>query len=152
MVGLTEANAIAKIPSDSRGDSNPKLNLTQGQVLWTLSRGMTPNLMLVDQLRYLRRLGVPFIKSELGSGKGNRVRYRYEHLVEVGVAVFALQRGMKPREVSKFLIEHRKYLRTLYSMIKALAQGVAVGTGTFLFVYHSYRAHGRIAVSIESAC
>jgi len=92
----------------------PKLHLTHGQVLWTLSRGMTPDPILIDQLRYLRRLGVPFSQSELGAGKGNRVRYRYEHLIEVGVAAFALERGMKPREVSKFLVQHRKYLRTLY--------------------------------------
>jgi hypothetical protein len=69
---------------------------------------------MVDQLRYLRRLGVPFKKSELGSGRGNRVRYRYEHLIELGVALFGLQRGMRPQEVAKVLTERRKYLRTVY--------------------------------------
>jgi hypothetical protein len=103
----------------------PNLNLTHGQVLWTLSRGVTPDPILIDQLRYLRRLGVPFSRSELGSGKGNRVWYRYEHLIEVGVAVFALQRGMKPREVPQFLVQQRKYLRTLYR--KALSDQPEAG-------------------------
>jgi hypothetical protein len=93
----------------------PSLNLTHGQILWTLSRGTSPERRLVDHLRYLRLLGVPFRKSELGAGRGNRVRYRYDHLIELGVAVWALERGMRPREVAKFLVEQRKYLRPLYA-------------------------------------
>jgi hypothetical protein len=95
--------------------SVPSLNLTHGQVLWALSRGTSPEQRLVDQARYLRLLGVPFRKSELGGGRGNRVRYRYEHLIELGVAVWAFERGMTPREVAKFLIEQRKFLRPLYA-------------------------------------
>lgn len=70
---------------------------------------------MVDQLRYLRQLGVPFAKYELGGGRGNRVRYRYEHLIELGAALWGLERGMKPKEVVKFLIERRRYLRELYA-------------------------------------
>ena len=92
----------------------PTLSLSHGQVLWALERGRPPEPTTVDQLRYLRRLGVPFRKSELGSGRGNRVRYRYEHLIELGVALFGLQRGMKPQEVAKILTDRRKYLRTIY--------------------------------------
>jgi len=93
----------------------PSLNLTHGQVLWTLSRGTSSEQRLVDQARYLRLLGVPFRKSELGRGRGNRVCYRYEHLIELGVAVWALERGLKPQEVAEFLIEKRKFLRPLYA-------------------------------------
>jgi hypothetical protein len=42
------------------------------------------------------------------------VRYRYEHLIELGVAVWGIERGMKPREVAKYLIEQRKHFRKLY--------------------------------------
>jgi hypothetical protein len=38
--------------------------------------------------------------SELGGGRGNRIRYRFDHLIELGVAVFGLQRGLTPREVA----------------------------------------------------
>lgn len=95
------------------------LSLTHGQVLWALSRGRPPERPLVDQVRYLRLLGIPFGKGELGSGRGNRVRYRYAQLIELGVGVWALQRGMKPREVAKLLVERRKFWRALYR--KALA-------------------------------
>jgi hypothetical protein len=92
----------------------PLLNLSHGQVLWALSRGTSPDPRLVDQVRYFRLLGVPFRKAELGRGRGNRLLYRYEHLIELGVGVWALERGMKPQDVSKFLIEQRKFLRQLY--------------------------------------
>jgi hypothetical protein len=93
----------------------PLINLSHGQVLWTLSRGTLPDSRLVDQVRYLRLLGVPFRKAELGKGRGNRLLYRYEHLIELGVGVWALERGMKPQEVAKFLIGQRKSLRQLYA-------------------------------------
>src|SRR5258707_410399 len=92
----------------------PSINLSHGQVLWTLSRGILPDSRLVDQVRYLRLLGVPFRKAELGKGRGNRLLYRYEHLIELGVGVWALERGMKPQEVAKSLIGQRKFLRQLY--------------------------------------
>jgi hypothetical protein len=92
----------------------PSANLSHGQVLWTLGRGTLPDSRLVDQVRYLRLLGVPFRKAELGKGRGNRLLYHYEHLIELGVGVWALERGMKPQEVANFLIGQRKYLRQLY--------------------------------------
>jgi hypothetical protein len=91
-----------------------KLSLTHGQALLALSRGVPPEQTMVDLVRYLRQLGVPFDRSELGTGRGNRIRYRYEHLIELGVALFGLERGMRPKEVASLLVEHRRYLRRLY--------------------------------------
>jgi hypothetical protein len=65
-------------------------------------------------LRYLRQLGVSFSKSELGGGSGNRIRYGFDHLIELGVAVFALQRGMRPRELARILADHRAEFRRWY--------------------------------------
>jgi len=87
------------------------LSLTHGQVAWALARGQQPTAMLTDQLRYLRQLGVPFSRHELGGGRGNRIRYGFDHLIELGVALFGLQRGMTPREVAGILVEHRAELR-----------------------------------------
>src|SRR5262249_26946814 len=92
----------------------PKLTLSHGQVLYALARGQNPDAVLIDQLRYLRQSGVPFDSSELGTGRGNRVSYRFKHLAELGVAVFALRRGLKPREVAGYLTKHRNELRTMY--------------------------------------
>ena len=90
------------------------LSLTHGQVAWALARGQQPTPLLIDQLRYLRQLGVPFSKHELGGGRGNRIRYGFDHLIELGVALFGLQRGMAPREVAGILVEYRAELRRCY--------------------------------------
>jgi hypothetical protein len=90
------------------------LSLTHGQVAWALARGQPPSEQLIDQLRYLRQLGVPFSKAELGPGSGNRIRYGFDQLIELGVAVFGLERGMRPREVAKILVDHRAEFRRFY--------------------------------------
>lgn len=92
----------------------PELSLSHGQVLWALGRGRQPEPTMVDEVRYLRELGVPFRAAELGRGRGNRLRYRYEHLIELGVALFALRRGMRPREIATLLVGNRKRLREIY--------------------------------------
>ena len=90
------------------------LSLTHGQVAWALARGQPPSAQLIDQLRYLRQLGVPFSKAELGGGSGHRLRYGFDHLIELGVAVFGLERGMRPREIARILVDHRAELRRCY--------------------------------------
>ena len=92
----------------------PKLNLSHGQVLYALGQGAPLDSATIDRVRYLRRLGVPFRGSELGTGRGNRLRYSFEHLVELGVALFALRRGMPPRDVARYIIEGRTRLRAYY--------------------------------------
>jgi hypothetical protein len=91
-----------------------QLRLSHGQVAWTLARGVPATPQLLDQLRYLRQLGVPFSKAELGGGRGNRIGYGFDQLIELGVALFGLQRGMVPREVAGILVEHRAELRRCY--------------------------------------
>jgi hypothetical protein len=88
--------------------------LTHGQVASALARGQPPSAQLIDQLRYLRQLGVPFSKAELGGGSGNRLRYGFDHLIELGVAVFGLERGMRPRDIARILVDHRVELRRCY--------------------------------------
>src|ERR1700726_63957 len=95
-------------------ESIPNLRLTHGQVLWALARGEPPRSALIDQIRYLRRSGVPFKGTELGRGRGNRIHYGFEHLIELGVALFGLQRGMDPREVVVMVTRHRRSLRAIY--------------------------------------
>ena len=104
-----------------------ELSLTHGQVAWALARGRPPDALLIDQLRYLRQLGVPFSKSELGGGRGNRIRYGFDQLIELGVALFGLQRGMAPREVAGILVEHRAELRRYYREIVAALPAAAFG-------------------------
>ena len=102
-----------------------ELSLTHGQVAWALARGQPPTALLLDQLRYLRQLGVPFSKSELGGGRGNRIHYGFDHLIELGVALFGLQRGLAPREVAGILVEHRAELRRCFRDIVAALPAAA---------------------------
>ena len=89
----------------------PELNLTHGQALWALNRGRAPDRTMIDQLRHLRRLGVPFEEGE-GQGHGNRVRYDFDHLVATGVAIFALRNRMPPRELAQMFVSGRSQLRS----------------------------------------
>src|ERR1700732_3703192 len=86
------------------------LSLTHGQVAWVLARGQQPSALLLDQLRYLRQLGVPFSKEELGGGSGNRIRYGFDHLIELGGALVGLARGMAARAGGEVLGGHRAEL------------------------------------------
>jgi hypothetical protein len=92
----------------------PKLSLSHGQVLWALSHGMPASQDTVDQVRYLRLLGVPFGSDDLGVGSGNRISYRFEHLIELALALFGLRRGMKPKDIAGMLVKNRAQLRRLY--------------------------------------
>lgn len=92
----------------------PALQLSSGQLLWALNRGRPPSPRLRNELRYLRQLGVPHAEDAVGEGRGNRLRYGYEELIEVGVAMDAIRRGMKPREAAQLLIRERPTFRTLF--------------------------------------
>jgi len=89
----------------------PPLALSHGQVLWSLSYGAPPTQRLIDEVRYFRTLGIPFEDKELGKGRGKRLQYGYEQLVELGVAIFAVRKGAKPREVAEILCANRPRLR-----------------------------------------
>ena len=74
-----------------------------------------PSAQLIDQSRYLRQLGVPFSKAELGGGGGASPPLRvFDHLIEVGVAVLGLQRGMRPREIARILVTTGPSFRRCY--------------------------------------
>lgn len=88
----------------------PNLKLTHGQALFALNLGHAPDQVLVNQLRHLRRLGVPFEGGE-DRGHGNRVRYDFDHLVETGAAMFALRNHMPPRSLAAWFAAHRTLLR-----------------------------------------
>lgn len=94
--------------------SIPHLQLTHGQVAWALFGGQKPDRRTLDSLRYLRLLGVPFVEEEQGVGPGNRLTYTFDHLIECAVAMYAVRRGMKPRQGAGFLVGERQTLRKLY--------------------------------------
>ena len=81
---------------------------------FSLSHGMAASQDTVDQVRYLRLLGVPFGTEDLRIGSGYRTSYRFEHLIELGLALFGLRRGLKPKDIAGMLAKNRAQLRRLY--------------------------------------
>jgi hypothetical protein len=95
----------------------PKLSLSHGQALWAVSHGSPASQPVIDQVRRLRQLGIPFGTDDLGIGRGSRAKYRFDHLIELGLALFGLRRGLKPTEVAAILIKNRSHLRRLFRQI-----------------------------------
>ncbi len=93
----------------------PDLDLSLGQVLWAISYGREPNRALRDQVRYLRMLGIPPASAAQASGPGNRIRYDFHDLVELGLAVTALDLGFRPKDIAAVLVERREDMREHYA-------------------------------------
>ena len=92
-------------------DTLPDLSLTQGQLLWALEHGQEPGRLLKDQVRYLRQLGIPKNSADQVPGRGNRIRYDFHDLVELGLGVTALQRRFTPKDISAVLVDGRESMR-----------------------------------------
>lgn len=90
------------------------LALAHGQVLWVLAGGKEPSQELRETVKYLRKLGVPFSKKSLGVGRGSTVIYRFEHLMELSIALLLRGRGMDLRDIALALRHLRSELSPLY--------------------------------------
>jgi len=96
----------------------PHLDLSHGQVAWCLAGGKEPKKLLLDQLGYLRQLHIPFEEEELGQGRGVRVRYDFNHFMEVGIAYEGLLRRIEPR-LLLMLRDQREQYRNVYRVAYA---------------------------------
>ncbi|QNN68769.1 hypothetical protein [Thermomonas carbonis] len=83
--------------------------LSFGQVVYAISGSAQPSPVLIDRLRYLSRLGIPFAPEE-ATGSGNRRGYTFDHLFECGVAIVAWD-FVKPRDLQQIVANHRTALR-----------------------------------------
>lgn len=96
----------------------PPLTLTHGQLAWVLALGQflpPPRWRhLMAQLRYLRQLGIPFREARRGKGRGHRIRYSYEELMEVAVGLYAVRQEVRPHVIAKILLTNRARLRRVY--------------------------------------
>jgi hypothetical protein len=95
-----------------------RLRLTHGQARWVLNNlGIHAG---EDQQRFdaliksLRRDGVPFAPEELGVGAGHNLAYRYEHLMELAVALAWRTQGILSRHIVGLMAQYRSRLRPLY--------------------------------------
>jgi hypothetical protein len=92
--------------------------LGHGQARWVLAhlnlRTGADDATFDAYLKSLRRDGVPFAKEEQGVGTGHTLTYRYEHLMELAVALALRAQAILPRDVVALLAERRAVLRRLY--------------------------------------
>lgn len=88
----------------------PHLTLSLGQMARALNYGVPPSKATLNQLRYLRLVGIPIAQEE-GQGSGNRLTYDFDALIETGVALFAMERGMKAKEMAEYLIDKRSWIK-----------------------------------------
>jgi hypothetical protein len=93
--------------------SIPSISLSHGQLLWCLGGGRPVRKPLPDQIRYLRQIGIPYLESEEGEGRGVRVDYGFYELMEVGLACEALRQRVRPK-LLKSLVDQRPRLQSAY--------------------------------------
>jgi hypothetical protein len=96
----------------------PALNLSHGQALWVLENigfrtGGSPTAFNAYVMG-LRRAGLPFAEGELGRGPGHNVIYRFEHLMELTVALALRAQAILSRDVISVLAHSRPRLRQIY--------------------------------------
>ena len=109
-----------RLPTKVRVTSElvPDVQLTHGKAVWVLaaigfSAGVTP-ITFNHYIKSLRVLGVPFDRSEMGTGVGRPVRYSYNHLMELCVALTLRVYGALPDPILLGIIHYRHELYKLY--------------------------------------
>lgn len=93
----------------------PHFELSYGQLLWAINHGRDPGQVLKDQARYLRRMDIPPTAGREAAGSGKRITYDFNDLVELGLALVALDYGFRPQEISAGLVGNRQLMRKLYA-------------------------------------
>jgi hypothetical protein len=104
-----------------RSASHPDIDdvaLGHGQARWVLAHlnlwTGADDVTFDAYLKSLRRDGIPFAQKEQGVGAGHTLTYRYEHLMELAVALALRAQAILPRHIVALLAERRFMLRRLY--------------------------------------
>ena len=94
------------------------LSLVHGQVRWLLRHllqlGEESDASLDAYLKYLRRNGVPFAAHDLPGGSGVNVTYRFEHVMELAIALTLRRQGILKKDTVGVLVQYRDRLTPLY--------------------------------------
>lgn len=109
-----------RLPTKARVTSDlvPDLQLAHGRAVWVLGRmgfaaGVTPG-TFNHYVKSLRKLGVPFAHGEISTGTGKPVRYSFNHLMELCLALTLRIYGTLPDPVLDGLLRFRHELYGLY--------------------------------------
>ncbi len=109
-----------QLPTRARVTSDlvPDLQLTHGQSLWVLAKmgfaaGVTPP-TFNHYVKSLRKFGLPFAPGEIGRGAGTPVRYSFNHMMELSLALTLRVYGTLPDPVLEGLVQFRHDLYAQY--------------------------------------
>src|ERR1700722_158874 len=95
-----------------------QISLSQGQAIWVIEAMQVAGWLDASGLnavvKKLRRHFMPFSEEELQKPKWEEVRYGFEHLLDVVVALKMTSDGMAFRHIVSLLANHRKKLRLIY--------------------------------------
>ena len=95
-----------------------QISLSHGQAIWVIEAmqvaGWLDTAGLNAVVKKLRRHFVPFSEEELQKPKWEEVRYGFEHLLDIVVALKMTSDGMAFRHIVSLLANHRKKLRLIY--------------------------------------
>ena len=107
------------------------LKLSHGQALLVMKGTGLASYMydtsLDAMVKKFRREGLPFEPDEVGTYQWEEIVYRYEHLVELALALKMLADGMSFRHIVSLLTQYRSKLRRFYK--EALLEA-RMGRGT----------------------
>jgi len=94
------------------------ISLTHGQARWAMQNF---NMLSGESestfdafIKSLRRDGVPFADDEKGVGAGFNLKYRYENLMELALALTLRTQGIVARDMVKLIATHRSKLRSFF--------------------------------------
>jgi hypothetical protein len=139
---------VIQLPTKARVTSDlvPDFELTHGRSLWVLSKmgfaaGITP-LTFNHYVKSLRKLGVPFARGEIGKGSGKPVRYSFNHMMELSLALTLRIYGTLPDPVLEGLV---RSCHDLYALYRRAYLEYATGLGAPVQV----AAKGRAACEIS---
>ncbi|MEQ7874521.1 hypothetical protein ABDK56_11010 [Sphingomonas sp. ASV193] len=93
----------------------PNLELTHGQLLWSIRYGRHANQRVKDQVRYLRELDIPASAKAQARGPGSRITYDFYDLVEIGLAIAGLDIGFRPNDIAAVIAGNRDEMRKAYA-------------------------------------
>jgi len=95
-----------------------RISLSHGQARWVLHHvfdlGEYSDAAFDSYLKFLRRNGVPFAQGETPGGPGINVAYRYEHVMELAVALALRRQAVLKKDAVTLLVQLRNALRPLY--------------------------------------
>ena len=101
-----------------------QISLSHGQARWVM-RHFNMSVSETDAsfdslLKSLRLAGIPFAPAETGRGTGHNVTYRFEHLMELALALAFRTQGILARDLVMLIAQNRDTLRTFFRRSKSV--------------------------------